>query len=89
MLTAPLPFIIMGKTIVEEVEGIVPQLVVARIFHNLNAIAREIEGDLHHFTNGCSKTLGHHHQPIGEEQGLINIVGHQQNCAVMLVPDVQ
>jgi hypothetical protein len=56
--------IIMCITAVQEVEGIVTQFVVLRIFHETSAISGALEGNLHHLANMCCRPIGHHHDAV-------------------------
>ena len=77
----------MGEAVVEEVEGAVAQFVVTRVLHDLLAAAGPGEIDVQHFADAGRRAIGHHHQPVGQEKRLVDVVGDHQHGALLGVPD--
>lgn len=50
----------MGKVAKQEVEGVIPQVVVFLVFHNAIALARTFKGNIQYLTNAGSGAIGHH-----------------------------
>ncbi len=63
--TGWLLYIIVGEAIVEEIQRVVPQFVILRIFHNAIAISRTRKRNREDFVDIRSRAVGHHHQAIG------------------------
>jgi hypothetical protein len=71
------------RLVVEEGDEVFAQLVVARVFHDLLAVARALEGDLQNVADLGLGAVGHHHHTVGEEDGLIDIMrDHERGDAV-------
>ena len=79
----------MGVTAIEEVEGLVAQLAVAGIALDGLVAAGSLEGHREDVANGGGRSVGHHHHPIGQEQGLIDVVGDHQHRGPLFAPDAQ
>ena len=71
--------VVVGEAAIEEVEGMVAQLAVACIGLNYFIAAGPRERHLHNFANGGGRAVGHHHNPVCQEEGLVDIVGNHQN----------
>jgi hypothetical protein len=78
-----------GEAVVEEIVGVVAQLVVARNFHDIFAAAGTGEVEVENIADLGRWTVGHHYQPIGEEQGLVDVLSDHQHGAFVRVPGLE
>ena len=64
------------------------QGVIVGVLHHLQALARPGQGHLENLADAGLGAVGEHHDPIGEQQGLIHIVGHHHRGDPSLLADL-
>jgi len=62
-----LGIVIVGEAVVEEIKGLIAQFVIAGVFHDVFPAAGSLEIDGQNITNPRRRTVGHHHESVGEE----------------------
>lgn len=65
----------MGKVVIEEVEGVVMQLVIGGVFYNFVLVLGVRKGYGYNFVNVGVGVIGYYYKAIGQEEGFINVVG--------------
>ena len=73
----------------EEVEQPLAQRVVAWIVHDLGAPAWPVEGHDHAVPDARARALRHHHDPVGEQQGLVDVVRDHDDRAAVGLPEAE
>ena len=58
------------------------------MLHHLQALARPGQGHLENLADAGLRAVGEHHDPVGEQQGLIHIVGHHHRGNTSLLADL-
>ena len=64
------------------------QGVIVGVLHHLQALARPGQGHLENLADTGLRAVGEHHDPIGEQQGLIHIVGDHHRGDTSLLADL-
>ena len=73
---------------VEEIDDLRAQAVVARVVHHAHPLARPRDVHLQDAADLRTGAVGEHHDPVGEEHGLIHVVGHHHGGELVLIADL-
>ena len=73
---------------IKEFDQILSESVIIRMFHDGFAIPRSFPGDFEDVPDKGLRTVRHHHDPVGEEQSLIYVVGDHQSRNMVSGPQI-
>jgi hypothetical protein len=79
----------MSETVAEEVQSLMTQCITSKIGHDVLTIQWSRKVSRHHITDACRRGIGHHHQTICKEHGLVDVMGDQQRSALLCVSDLR
>ena len=73
---------------VEEIDEFRAQAVVAGVVDHLQPLAGPGDGHLQHVADLGARAVGEHHDPIGEQHGLVNVVGDHHGGERVLIANL-
>ena len=77
------------RALLEESHEMLAQPVILGVFEESLAGTRTGKLDLQDITDGRGGAVGHHHDAVGKEEGLIDIVRHHERGFLIFLPKLQ